>query len=95
MHALAIALGIFVAICLIHYSYVDFRFRHVDGILWFWLASPVGPLLWASRIAIGVAIVVGLATVFTGANRFVLGLLVVLFAIHIGTLIAIEIRHGR
>lgn len=95
MHSLGITLGIVIAVCLIHYSYVDFRFRHVDGVLWFWLANPVGPLLWASRAAIAAALVLALASYFIGATKIVFVGLILLFLIHIGTLVAIEVRHGR
>jgi hypothetical protein len=39
---------ILLAVVLLHYSYVDFRFRHRDGVLWFWLANPA-PLVTGSR----------------------------------------------
>ena len=34
---------------LIHFSYVDFRFRYREGMLWFWMLNPAPPLMWASR----------------------------------------------
>ena len=33
MHVVLITLAIVVAVALIHFSYVDFRFRYRDGIL--------------------------------------------------------------
>jgi hypothetical protein len=95
MQSIAITLGIVVAVCLIHYSYVDFRFRHVDGVLWFWLSNPAPFLLWAARAVIGAAVLLAFATYFIGITKpvaFILGGLVLL---HIAILITIEIRYGR
>ncbi|HVM21719.1 MAG TPA: hypothetical protein VM308_00260 [Sphingomicrobium sp.] len=95
MNSLLIALGIVVAILLVHYSYVDFRFRHLEGVLWFWLANPAPVLLWISRIAVAAAVLLALATYFIGASKLVAAVLIALMTVHIGVLIYMEIRYGR
>jgi hypothetical protein len=95
MQSIVITLGIVIAVCLVHYSYVDFRFRHVDGPLWFWLSTPAPPLLWASRAAIVVAVLLAFATFFTGISKEVGFVLTGLVLTHILCLVAIEIRYNR
>ncbi|MES2137424.1 MAG: hypothetical protein V4502_10255 [Pseudomonadota bacterium] len=95
MQSIVITLGIVIAVCLIHYSYVDFRFRHVDGPLWFWLSTPAPPLLWAARAAIVVAVLLAFATFIIGISKAVAFVLAGLVLAHIMFLIAIEIRYNR
>ena len=56
MQSLVISLAIVVAGLLIHFSYIDFRFRYRGGIGWFWLQRPALPLIWLSRAAIIIAL---------------------------------------
>jgi hypothetical protein len=86
---------IVLAVVLLHYSYVDFRFRHRDGVLWFWLANPAPLLNWASRAAIAAAFVAAVATLFVGATKVMAYLIVGLMLLHVATLIAIEVKEGR
>lgn len=95
MHSVLITLAIFAAVLLIHFSYVDFRFRHRDGILWYWLLNPAPPLMWLSRVAIIAALVLALCAKLVGTTTwFAIGL-VVLVLLHIGTLIVLEAREHR
>lgn len=95
MNSVVITFALLLAIGLVHYSYVDFRFRHVQGVLWFWLSNPAPALLWVSRTAVAAMVLLALAIPVIGASEAVAIGLVALFLVHIGTLIMIEIRYGR
>lgn len=95
MHVLVIALAVFVAVALIHFSYVDFRFRHRDGLWWYWLLNPAPPLMWASRVAIVAALIVALSMTFLGATETIAFVLVGLVVLHIVTLVLLEVLEPR
>jgi hypothetical protein len=95
MHSVLITLAIFAAVALIHFSYVDFRFRHRDGILWYWLLNPAPPLMWVSRAAIIAALILALCVSFVGATTLFAGTLLGLVGLHILTLIILEAREHR
>ena len=70
MHQLTVTIAIVIALCLTHFSYVDFRFRHRGSVMWFWLARPAPPLLM--RIEAGhrrFASLSAIATAFIGAGQ--------------------------
>jgi hypothetical protein len=91
MHSLLIALAVFAAIMLVHFSYVDFRFRHRDGFWWYWMLNPAPPLMWASRAAIVAALILALAITFMGATQVVAFVLVGLVLVHIVCLILLVV----
>lgn len=96
MQSLVISLAIVVAVVLIHFSYIDFRFRYRGGTQWFWLQRPAVPLIWLSRAAIIIALLLALSTPFIGlARSFALLLVVVFVALHILSLILVELREPR
>ena len=95
MHGLLITLAIFAAVALIHFSYVDFRFRHRDGILWYWLLNPAPPLMWVSRGAIIAALILALCVELVGTTALFAAALVALILLHIVTLIILELREHR
>ena len=95
MHSALITLAVFAAVALIHFSYVDFRFRHRDGMWWYWLLKPAPPLMWVSRVAIIAALIVALSIKLAGATEVVAIVIVGLLVVHIGTLILVEIREPR
>lgn len=95
MHPVAVTLAILLVIGLVHFSYVDFRFRHRGSILWFWLAWPAPGLLLVSRAAMALCFLGALATLFIGASKLIAILLVALMLVHIVTLIIIEWREER
>lgn len=84
-----------IAIVLIHLSYVDFRFRYRDGILWFWLLNPAPPLMWIARITVVVALLIALAGPFIGINETYALVLAILMGAHIVTLILLELLEPR
>jgi hypothetical protein len=86
---------ILLAVALLHYSYVDFRFRHRDGVLWFWLANPAPVINWISRVSVGIAALAGVATLFVGATRPMAYIITGFMLLHLATLIAIEVKEGR
>jgi hypothetical protein len=92
---LLVAIGIFISIGLVHFAYIDFRFRHRDGIAWFWLGGPAPPLLWASRAAVALALLAALSIKFLGPSRTLAFVIVGLMLFHIVTLIILEIRESR
>ena len=95
MHAVLITLAIVVAVALIHFSYVDFRFRYRDGMLWFWLLNPAPPMMWIARATIVAALLVGLSTPFVGTSKTFALVLGGLMAAHIVSLILLEVLEPR
>ena len=92
MHSKVASLAIVVAICLIHFSYVDFRYRHRGSVLWFWLAGPAPMLLWISRAAIALCLLVAISGLFLGVTLVSAVIMAVLVLVHIVTLILVEVR---
>ena len=95
MHSVLITLAIVAAVALIHFSYVDFRFRHRDGILWYWLLNPAPPLMWVSRAAIIAALILAFCVALVGTTALFAAALVGLVLVHIVTLIILEVREHR
>ena len=95
MHSALITLAVFVSVALIHFSYVDFRFRHRDGIWWYWLLKPAPPLMWVSRAGIVAALIAALSIKLVGATEVMAFVIVGLMILHIGSLILVEIREPR
>ena len=95
MRTIMITGTILMAVALVHFAYVDFRFRHRDGIKWFWLAGPAPPLLWTSRAAAAGVFLGALATAFVGPTKIMFLLLIGLMVVHIVTLVILEIRETR
>ncbi|HLO19254.1 MAG TPA: hypothetical protein VK192_02025 [Sphingomicrobium sp.] len=95
MHSTLITITIVVAVVLIHFSYVDFRFRYRGGMLWFWLLKPAPPLMWAARASLVVALLVTLSGPLVGTTKtyaFVVG---AIMALHIISLILLEVLEPR
>lgn len=84
-----------IAVVLIHFSYVDFRFRYRDGIVWFWILNPAPPLMWVARATIVAALLVALAGPFIGIDKTYVVLLAGLMGVHIITLILLEVLEPR
>ena len=95
MHSILITLAIIVAVGLIHFSYVDFRFRYRDGIVWFWLLSPAPPLMWSARGTIVGALLLSLAIPFVGLDKSFAIILGGLVGVHIVSLILLEVLEPR
>ena len=95
MHDTLIVISTVIAVALIHLSYVDFRFRYRDGILWFWRLSPAPPLMWVGRITVITALIAAMCGPFTGINAtygFVLGGIML---VHLISLILLEVLEPR
>lgn len=95
MHGTVIALAMVVAVALIHFSYVDFRFRYRDGMLWFWLLNPAPPLMWIGRATFVAAVLVAIATPFFGAVETFAYVVAGIMGLHILTLILLEVLEPR
>jgi hypothetical protein len=95
MHSISITIAIVIAMALIHFSYVDFRFRYREGMAWFWLLSPAPPLMWLGRGTIIVALLVALAGPFVGINQTFAYVLGAIMALHIISLILLEVLEPR
>ena len=95
MHSILITLSVFVAVALIHFSYVDFRFRYRDGILWFWLLNPAPPLMWLARGSVVVALLVALSAPFVGTSATFAYVLGGIMGLHIVSLILLEVLEPR
>lgn len=95
MHSIVITLAIVAAIVLIHISYVDFRFRYRDGLLWFWMLNPAPPLMWVARASIVAAVLVALSAPFVGTTKTFAVVLGVTMALHVVSLILLEVLEPR
>jgi len=95
MHSIVITVAIVIAMALIHFSYVDFRFRYRDGMLWFWLLKPAPPLMWIARATIVIALLLALATPFVGIDKPYALVLGGFMAVHIVSLILLEVLEPR
>ena len=95
MHSISITIAIVIAMLLIHFSYVDFRFRYREGMAWFWLLNPAPPLMWAGRATFVIALIVALAGPFIGIDRTFAYVLGGLMCLHILTLILLEVLEPR
>lgn len=95
MHKISISLVLIVAVVLIHISYVDFRFRYREGLLWFWLLNPAPPLMWIARFT-GVATVIAAASGFYfGPSQTFLWVVGGAMLVHIISLILLEVLEPR
>lgn len=94
MSLLLIPIVVLISVGLVHYSYVDFRFRSRDGVLWFWLMNPAPPLVWVSRGAIAAAALAALSIIAFGPVLPVAIVIVVLLIVHIAALVMLEMREG-
>lgn len=95
MHDTLIIISTVIAVALIHLSYVDFRFRYRDGILWFWRLSPAPPLMWIGRLTVIAALIAALSGPFIGITPtygFILGGLML---VHLISLILLEVLEPR
>ena len=95
MHRLVIVVAIVAALALVHFSYVDFRFRHRDGVRWYWLLSPAPPLMWVSRAAIVAAVIAALSVGYFGTNIAMAVILVGLVLLHLVSLVLVEVLEPR
>ena len=92
MQSFVITFAIVLAVVLIHFSYVDFRFRYRGGAWWFWLLRPAPPLIWLSRAAIVIALILALSAPLTGLGKSFGFLLATFLALHIVSLVLVELR---
>ena len=95
MDSFLIAFAIAAAIVLIHFSYVDFRFRYREGMAWFWLLNPAPPLMRAGRITVVAALLAALAGAFLGIGAILGWLLGGLMIMHLVSLILLEVLEPR
>ena len=95
MHGTVIAIAMVVAVALIHFSYVDFRFRYRDGIIWFWRLSPAPPLMWLGRATVVAAVLVALASPFFGEIQTFAYVVAGIMVLHILSLILLEALEPR
>jgi hypothetical protein len=95
MNTALVTAVIVIAILLIHFSYVDFRFRYRDGLLWFWLLAPAPPLMWIGRATIVAAVIAGICAPLIGINEKLAVLIGALMAVHIISLILLEVLEPR
>jgi hypothetical protein len=95
MHSLLITTTMIVAVALIHFSWVDFRFRYREGILWFWLLNPAPPIMWAARATIVAAMIIAIASAFVPTTANFVYVLSGVMALHIICLILLEVLEPR
>ena len=96
MHHTLITIVVVVAIGLVHFSYVDFRFRYREGMAWFWLLNPAPPIMWLGRVTALLPIIAAIACPFFidlgETYGFIVGGLVL---VHLVTLILVEVLEPR
>ncbi len=95
MQSILITVALVVAVALIHFSYVDFRFRYRDGILWFWLLNPAPPLMWLARGTVVAARLVALSAPLVGTSKTFALILGAIVGLHILSLILLEVLEPR
>jgi len=95
MNSVLITLAILAAVLLIHVSYVDFRFRYREGLLWFWLLNPAPPLMWVGRVTMVAVLLVALSGPFIGIGALFAWLLGGLILAHMISLILLEVLEPR
>ena len=95
MRSLVITLAIVAMVVLVHWSYVDFRFRYREGMAWFWLLNPAPPMMWIGRATAVAALLAALATAVLGANAITGWLIGGLMAAHLISLILLEVLEPR
>jgi hypothetical protein len=95
MQSILIMLAVVAAIALIHFSYVDFRFRYRDGILWLWMLNPAPPLMWVARATVVAALIAALFIPFVGASATMGWVIGGLMALHILSLVLLEVLEPR
>jgi ABC-type nickel/cobalt efflux system permease component RcnA len=81
--------------CGAHPLHIDSRFRYRGGIRWFWLRRPALPLIWLSRGAIVIALLLALSTPLTGLSKSFALLLGIFLAFHILGLVLVELRESH
>jgi hypothetical protein len=95
-HNILITIVILVAIVLIHFSYVDFRFRYREGMAWFWLLNPAPPMMWIGRATIVATIIAAIvAPFFMEIGKTYAFLVGGLMGLHIISLILLEVLEPR
>ena len=95
MHSTVIAFAMVIAVALIHFSYVDFRFRYREGIQWFWMLNPAPPLMWLGRATVVAALLVAIAAPFFDQVRAFAYIVGAIMALHIISLILLEVLEPR
>ena len=95
MHSLLITVTLVVAVALIHFSWVDFRFRYREGILWFWMLNPAPPMMWAARATFVAAMGVAASGAFFLTSHNFVYVLGGVMALHIICLILLEVLEPR
>jgi hypothetical protein len=95
MQPFLITLAIVAMIVLIHWSYVDFRFRYREGMAWFWLLNPAPAMMWIGRATAVAAVLAALATAVVGINAILAWAIAGLVVAHIISLILLEVLEPR
>jgi hypothetical protein len=95
MHLFLISFAIVAAIALIHFAYIDFRFRYRDGMLWFWMLNPAPPLMWVGRGSVIAAALAALVIPFAGATQTMGWIIGGLLGLHVVSLILLEVLEPR
>lgn len=95
MMTIAITVSVVTAILLIHWAYVDFRFRYREGIMWFWMLNPAPPLMWIGRALLVAALIFALCMYWIGASKLFIIILGALLLLHLISLILLEVLEPR
>ena len=84
-----------IAVALIHYSYVDFRFRYREGFVWFWMLNPAPPLMWVARATAVLSVLAAMAGPLIGIGNTYLIIVGSLMGAHFISLILLEVLEPR
>lgn len=95
MSHVVISILLAVSFALIHFAYVDFRFRYREGILWFWLLHPAPPLMWLARVFIIAAVLLAGSLFFLGTKPIFFWVMGALMVAHLASLVLLEVLEPR
>lgn len=95
MSGIFVSLVLVFSIVLIHFAYVDFRFRYRDGMKWFWVLHPAPMLMWLGRGLVVAAVLFALCLPVIGGTKTFFVILAALMAAHLVSLILLEVLEPR
>ena len=95
MSDLLISLVLAASVVLIHFAYVDFRFRYRDGMVWYWMLNPAPVLMWIGRALIAAALIFSLGFHFVHPTKLFIIVMAGLMIAHLISLILLEVLEPR
>ena len=95
MNDILITLVLVASIALIHFAYVDFRFRYRDGMQWYWMLNPAPALMWIGRGFFVAAVGFALCLHFFSDKAMFFWILGGLLVAHLVSMMLLELLEPR